>query len=534
MRAATRTLGVLLALTALVGASIHPATAAETEAAAVGSGSPILLVDADNDLVVVSAGTPGTVISQVPITGLAVGETILGIDTRPATGDLYGLGSSSRLYRIGLSGVATAVGSGPFTPALSGTSFGFDFNPTVDRIRVTSDTGQNLRLNPVTGATVASDTALAYALGDVNTAATPSVVASGYTNSVVGATSTVLYDIDSGLDVLATQSPPNDGTLNTVGPLGVDTTAVAGFDLEPGGDAVAALTVGGMERLYRIDLATGAASLVGNLPETGGAIVGLALGVGAGTGDGYWLVAADGGVFSYGSAQFFGSAANLPLNAEVVGMVATPSTNGYWQVALDGGVFAYGDAGFFGSAGALPLNEPVVAMAPTPSGNGYWLVATDGGVFSYGDAAFYGSVSGNVAVDLVVSLVATATGRGYWLVDADGDVFAFGDAVDHGDAGSVALSDAVIGATGAPFGGGYHLVTLDGDVLSYGPLASDAGSAEALPLNSPMVGIAADTDGSGYWLVAADGGVFAYGSSFHGSTGSLTLNEPVVGIASAG
>src|SRR5678809_1253267 len=88
-------------------------------------------VTTTNLLVSFNSGAPGTILSSVAITGLQAGETILGIDFRPATKQLYGLGSTSRIYTISLStGAATAVGS-PFTPALSGTAFGFDFNPTV-------------------------------------------------------------------------------------------------------------------------------------------------------------------------------------------------------------------------------------------------------------------------------------------------------------------------------------------------------------------------------------------------------------------
>ena len=103
-------------------------------------------------------------------------------------------------------------------------------------------------------------------------------------------------------------------------------------------------------------------------------------------GGGYWLVASDGGIFSYGDAPFEGSAGGLPLNKPIVGMAATPDGGGYWLVASDGGIFSYGDAQFYGSAGGLPLNRPIVGMAATPDGGGYWLVASDGGIFSYGDA----------------------------------------------------------------------------------------------------------------------------------------------------
>jgi hypothetical protein len=97
---------------------------------------------------------------------------------------------------------------------------------------------------------------------------------------------------------------------------------------------------------------------------------------------GYRLVASDGGIFSYGAAQFFGSTGGTTLNKPVVGMARTPSGKGYWLVASDGGIFNYGDANFFGSAGGSKLNKPVVGMTSTPTGNGYWLVASDGGIFN--------------------------------------------------------------------------------------------------------------------------------------------------------
>src|SRR6185503_3228958 len=207
----------------------------------------LFAVTAANNLVRFSSATPGTIDATVPITGLQAGESVLGIDVRPATLQLYLLGSTSRLYTLDQgTGVATQVGAGAFTPALNGTSFGFDFNPTVDRIRVISDADQNLRLNPDTGTVAATDTVLAYAAGDANAGQNPNAVGAAYTNNFAGATTTVLYDIDSGRDVLVTQNPPNNGTLNTVGALGVDTSDVVGFDItNPGGTAYAALRVGG-------------------------------------------------------------------------------------------------------------------------------------------------------------------------------------------------------------------------------------------------------------------------------------------------
>jgi hypothetical protein len=151
-------------------------------------------------------------------------------------------------------------------------------------------------------------------------------------------------------------------------------------------------------------------------------------------GKGYWLVAADGGVFSYGDARFYGSMGGQPLSQPVVGMAATPTGNGYWLVAKDGGIFAFGDARFYGSMGGKPLSQPVVGMAATPTGNGYWLVAGDGGIFAFGDAQFYGSMAGKPLNQPMVGMAATPTGNGYWLVAGDGGIFAFGDAQFYGGA----------------------------------------------------------------------------------------------------
>ncbi len=107
-------------------------------------------------------------------------------------------------------------------------------------------------------------------------------------------------------------------------------------------------------------------------------------------GNGYWLVASDGGVFAYGDAAFYGSGSACTSTARC-GMAPTTDGKGYWLVASDGGVFAYGDAAFYGSGVDLPLHQPIVGMAATTDGKGYWLVASDGGVFAYGDAGFYGS-----------------------------------------------------------------------------------------------------------------------------------------------
>ena len=231
----------------------------------VGAGGATLIgVTAAGNLVRFSSATPGTIDATVPVTGLQAGETILGIDVRPATRQLYALGSTGRIYIVNQTTGAARLAA-TLNTALNGTAFGVDFNPVPDRLRIVSDADQNLRVN-VSDGVAAVDGALAYAAGDANAGQNPNVVGAAYTNNFAGAATTTLYVIDSNRDVLATQNPPNAGTLNTVGSLGVDTTDVVGFDItNPGGAALAVLTVGGVSQLYTINLTTGAATLVGNV-----------------------------------------------------------------------------------------------------------------------------------------------------------------------------------------------------------------------------------------------------------------------------
>jgi hypothetical protein len=180
------------------------------------------------------------------------------------------MGSSNRLYKVNtMTGASTAVG-GAFSTALNGVEFGFDFNPTVDRIRVTSDSGQNLRLNPDTGAVVAVDGTLNFAGSDPNAGKTPNIVASAYTNNFAGATSTVLYNFDSNLDILTTQIPPNAGTQNTVGSLGMDISSLAGFDIFGVDSAYASVVRNGDFRSWfmTVNLATGMTTPVGPIGGT--------------------------------------------------------------------------------------------------------------------------------------------------------------------------------------------------------------------------------------------------------------------------
>lgn len=226
-------------------------------------------VDNANRLMIMNPAT-GSIVTK-NITGLDAGDMIEGIDMRPVTAQLYALGANSRIYTINMSsGLATPVGAAAFATALSGTSFGFDFNPTVDRIRIVSNTGQNLRVHPVTGAIAAVDPAL--------NPGTPDVDAAAYTNSFIGSTMTTLYDIDATSDMLLQQNPANAGTLINGKSLGVNVESGNGFDI--GGTSNKAWGIfktSSQTGLYSIDLSTGQASYMMSVPAT---VKGFAIGLG--------------------------------------------------------------------------------------------------------------------------------------------------------------------------------------------------------------------------------------------------------------
>jgi hypothetical protein len=257
-----RTMRVLAGSLAVVALAITP-LAAQAAELLIGS-------TATNKLVSFSTNRPKRV-KVTRLQGLAPNERVLGLDVRPLNGQLYALGSTSQIYLVDPdNGQALPVG-GSFTPPLHGDFFGFDFNPTVDRIRIISDANQNLRVNPDTGAVASVDTDLGYGLGDSGFGQDPGAVGAAYTNNDNDpATGTTLYDIDATRDVLVVQNPPNDGTLLTVGSLGVitDGSLVVGFDVAGSdGTAYAVLNTANNKRsmLYAIDLATGAATLIGEI-----------------------------------------------------------------------------------------------------------------------------------------------------------------------------------------------------------------------------------------------------------------------------
>ncbi len=254
---------------ALVAVCAPAAAAADT----------IFGLTANNRIVTFNAATPGTTLSDRAITGLAPGDQLLGIDRRPVDRMLYALGSSGNLYRLtnGSSGYV-ASNLGALSTALTGSSHGFDFNPTVDRLRVVSDANQNLRINPNTmppGTIV--DSALT-----LNGLAPFDLLAVAYTNSIAGATSTMLFGIDARSGGLVRSTNANAGTYVSTNPMGMayqslglplDNAQKLGFDITP------YFNVGYFnfdDQLYRVDLRTGAPTLMGSIAA--GSLVGFAAG----------------------------------------------------------------------------------------------------------------------------------------------------------------------------------------------------------------------------------------------------------------
>ena len=236
-------------------------------------------------LVSFKPAAPNTLDANLAITGLAANETLLGIDFRPRDGLLYGITSSARIVTIDpATGAATAKltlsadptdTTLPYT-AIAGTAFAVDFNPVADRLRVIGNTGQSLRINVDTGATTTD--------GAINRAgAAPMVTAAAYTNSYAGTTTTALYDIDTASGSLALQNPPNDGVLANIGMLGMAVMGDVGFDIAGGanGMVLAALrsSAGGASTLYRVDLATGAATPINGAATPATSAIGGSLGL---------------------------------------------------------------------------------------------------------------------------------------------------------------------------------------------------------------------------------------------------------------
>lgn len=265
-------------------------------------GSParetVLALTADHVLLRINAGQPQRVLASVPVRGLPAGEQLVGMDFRVARGVLYALGQSGQLYTLdATTGQLAAVGTAAPAVALRGTRFELDFNPAADRLRVVSDAGQNLRYHPDTGAVVdfdpqqpgtQPDPDLTFAQGDVQHGHPPLVLAAGYTYNQQNDKLTTNFAIDGRQGTLVVQGSregvtpvvsPNLGVLRTVGPLGTGPLAAATLDIsDVNNTALAALrtVADGRTRLYRLNLDTGVATLVGTVAG-GQPLLGMAI-----------------------------------------------------------------------------------------------------------------------------------------------------------------------------------------------------------------------------------------------------------------
>ncbi|MBD2069069.1 DUF4394 domain-containing protein [Leptolyngbya sp. FACHB-671] len=269
------------AVTTLVGlfGAVKPALAATVQL--------IGLTDS-NSLVLFNPDDP-TKTRNVAVTG--VNGNLLGIDIRPANGLLYGITDTNDIYTIDFgTGEATLVSSLSPIEFEGGNQSGFDFNPVPDRLRLVGSNDQNLRINVDTGAIAdldmnpatgfQPDGTLAYGATDVNAGANPNITAAAYTNSFAPSPdptrTTQLFGIDSALDVLVLQSPPNAGTLTTIGSLGIDFDVVGGFDILADGMGNNVAYAASNSTLYNINLSNGSASTVGTIGDEPVQLVGLA------------------------------------------------------------------------------------------------------------------------------------------------------------------------------------------------------------------------------------------------------------------
>jgi hypothetical protein len=249
------------------------------------------------------------------------------------------------------------------------------------------------------------------------------------------------------------------------------------------------------------------------------------------------ILGADGSLWTYGARRGFGETNDIsdPRRAVAHGIpvrsaAGTPTGRGAWVCDANGSVYAFGDATFYGSMGGKRLNKPIVAMAARPDGGGYWLTASDGGIFTFGSARFLGSTGAIVLNQPIVGMASTPTGRGYWLVARDGGIFSFGDARFFGSTGAIVLNQPIVGMASTPTGRGYWLVARDGGVFTFGDARYRGSAVGRAELTAPVTGIASTPTGAGYWVLDSAGLAFTFGDAPVFGSGVTDGSRPALAI----
>ncbi|MGH9079401.1 MAG: fibronectin type III domain-containing protein, partial [Acidimicrobiales bacterium] len=313
--------------------------------------------------------------------------------------------------------------------------------------------------------------------GGSNSVATPSAPGNVAATATSGTSVQLNWTASSetGGSIQSYEISRNGTVINPDNPVPASSTSYTDTTAQPGTTYTYAVTaldkVGGQSTPASSNPVTTPGQAPGGLPFTSGCMSQLPAGSVVGSaalpdGTGYYEVDSAGDVAAFGGATCHGAMTGTPLNRPIVGMAVDPATGGYWLVATDGGIFSF-NAPFYGSTGAIRLNKPIVGMASTPSGGGYWMVASDGGVFTFGNNQVYGSTGNLVLNKPVVGMAADPATGGYWLVATDGGIFSF-NAPFYGSTGAIRLNKPIVGMASTPSGGGYWMVASDGGVFTFG------------------------------------------------------------------
>lgn len=279
----------LLTLTGLLSAGFLSTDLSAATPPALKGNETLWLLDNTHTLIKVKVAAPDKIVEQKALSGLATGETLVGIDYRVAYGVLFALSDKGQLYSID-TGTGKVTATGPVLPVdtLKKGQFGFDFNPVADRIRVVNEHGQNLRLHPETAALASVDPELKYADNDANFGKKPTIVAAAYTYNQQDSTLTTNYAIDKTNGTLVTQGSkegttpavsPNTGLLFTVGSLGLPSLQQIAFDISDLSNLsfiAVSTTAEPASTLYQLDLQTGQSKKLGTLAK-GQSLLGMAI-----------------------------------------------------------------------------------------------------------------------------------------------------------------------------------------------------------------------------------------------------------------